>query len=82
MEQNQKQLWRDVIDIKRRVLESIGPELSAEFRGSQVYQAYTALCAEAQLAYTDGLLTPGVVDLLEEYADRVIAFYARHRVPA
>ena len=75
MQEDQKQLWLDVINIKRRVLESIGAELSAEFRGSQVYQAYTELYGEAQLAYSDGLLMPSIVDLLNEYADKVIAFH-------
>ena len=80
MQEDQKQLWLDVINTKRRVLESIGAELSAEFRSSQVYQAYTELYGEAQLAYSDGLLMPSIVDLLNEYADKVIAFH--DRVPA
>lgn len=77
MKQDQKELWRTVNDIQRRVRETIGLELSIDLRYSQVYQAYTDFCNDAEVAYTDGLLTPGVVELLDEYATKVIEFSQR-----
>jgi hypothetical protein len=77
MKHNQKELWGKVNDIQRRVLASIGTELTAELRYSPVYQAYIDFCNDAVMAYTDGLLTPGVIKLLHEYADKLIAFNQR-----
>ncbi len=80
MNEHQNQLWSEVVAIKRRVLESIGTELPYHLRYSQVYQTYSDFCEDAQIAYGDGLLTEGVVDLLEEHANRLIDF--AQRVPA
>jgi len=80
MKQDQQALWRKANDIQRRVREAIGLELSLDLRYSQVYQTYTDFCNDAEVAYTDGLLTPGVVDLLDEYAAKVIEF--NQHVPA
>ena len=71
---DQKELWTQVIAIRRRVLEAIGTEISSDLRYSRLYETYTNLCNDAQLAYSDGLLTPNIVTLLEEFANKVIAF--------
>jgi hypothetical protein len=70
---NQNDLWTKVNTIKRRVHSSIGANLSHAFRSTQVYQAYTGLCGEAQMAYEDGQLDEQIVIKLEEYATKVIA---------
>jgi bacterioferritin (cytochrome b1) len=70
---NQDDLWSRVATIKRRVRDAIGANLSHEFRSTQEYQAYTGLCGEAQMAYTDGELDEQIVAALEEYAAKVIA---------
>ena len=70
---SQDELWAKVNTIKRRVRATLGVNLSYEFRSSQMYQAYTGLCGEAQMAYEDKHLTEEIVALLEEYANKVIA---------
>jgi hypothetical protein len=79
---SQPTLWLQVNTIKRRVLVAIGgtATLSHSFRSSQVYQAYTGLCGEAQMAHDDGELTPELVNLLDEQADKVIALW-RQQTP-
>ena len=61
--------------IKRRVREAIGPELSHEFRSSAIFQIYTGLCGEAQMAAEDDTLSEALLAQLEEYADKVIALW-------
>jgi hypothetical protein len=70
---DQLALWANVNAIKRRVRAAIGTELSHEFRSTNVYQAYTGLCGEAELAYADGELDERLVVVLDEYAAKVIA---------
>ncbi len=72
---NQKDLWTKVYSIKRQVRDTIGTDLSHEFRSTQVYQAYCGLCGEAQMAYEDGELDGQITTLLEESAHKVIAFW-------
>jgi hypothetical protein len=69
---NQNELWAKVNALKHRVRQSLGTPLSHEFRSTQVYQAFTGLCGEAQMAYDDQELDQVLITLLEEYADKVI----------
>ena len=73
VDMNQKELWAKVYRVKRQVRDTIGTNLSHEFRSIQVYQAYCGLCGEAQVAYEGGELDDQIVGLLEEYAHKVIA---------
>ena len=57
---NQNELWAKVNVIKRRVRVGLGTTLSHEFRSTQVYQAYTGLCGEAQMAHDDQALEEGI----------------------
>ena len=75
VDMNQKELRTKVYKIKRQVRDTIGTNLSHEFRSTQVYQAYCGLCGEAQMAYEDGELDGQIVTLLEESAHKVIAFW-------
>ena len=70
---DQLALWANVNAIKRRVRAAIGTQLSHEFRSTNVYQAYTGLCGESELAYADGELDERLVVVLDEYAAKVIA---------
>ncbi len=44
---NQRELWGKVIQIKRKVRDTIGSDLSYEFRETHVYGNYCGLCGEA-----------------------------------
>jgi hypothetical protein len=68
----QTALWANVNAIKRRVRAALGAELSHELRSSQLYQAYTGLCGEAQMAHEDGELDERLISALDEYATKVI----------
>lgn len=74
---SQSELWAKVNTLKRRVLIVTGTtaNLSHTFRSSQIYQAYTGLCGEAQMAYDDGALTEELVNLLDAQANKVIALW-------
>ena len=72
---DQNELWTKVMMVKRHVRDTLGRNLSYEFRSTQVYQAYTGLCGEAQMAHEDGELSEQIVTMLEEYADKVIALW-------
>jgi hypothetical protein len=72
---NQQEAFDRVCAIKRGVRDTIGTELSHEFRSSQTFQAYTAMCGEAQWAYEDGELDEPLITMLEEYAGRVIGLW-------
>lgn len=69
---SRKDKYQKVIAIKRSVKGAIGDDLSHEFRSSQTYQAYTGLCGEAFHACQDGELTDEIVEMLDEYAQKVI----------
>lgn len=75
VDMSQKELWTKATNIKRQVRDTIGTNLSHEFRSTQVYQAYCGLCGEAQMAYEDGELDGQITTLLEEYAHKVIAYW-------
>ena len=68
-------LWIKVITTKRRVIDVIGCNLSHKFRSTHTYQTYTGLCGEAQMEFEDGDLRRDTVDMLVEYADKVIAIW-------
>ena len=74
---NQEALWQRVTAIKRQVIEATGSKLSHEFRSTQVYQIYTGLCGECQMAYEDQELDENYVARLEHYAHRVIDLYQK-----
>jgi len=74
---DQQELWRKVNTIKRHVRDQIGTELSHEFRSSNIYQGYTGLCGEAQMAYEAEALDEDIVNLLEEYAHKTIALWQK-----
>ena len=69
---SQREMWAQVQVIKRSVKQSIGDDLSHEFRSSQPYQAYTGLCGEACFAYEDSELDDELIEMLDEYAKKVI----------
>jgi len=75
-------LWAKVNATKRRVLAHLGPNLSYEFRSSNIYQAYTGLCGEAQMAYEDGELNEEIVSKLEEYAEKAVELWKITSPPA
>jgi hypothetical protein len=70
---DQREKWSRVNAIKRKVKMAIGSDLSYEFRSSQPFQNYTGLCGEALMAYEDGELDDQIIDMLDEYAEKVIA---------
>jgi hypothetical protein len=72
---NQPTLSHKVATIKRQVRQTIGSQLSHDFRSSSVYQSYTGLCGEAEMALQDGNLDETLVTKLEEYAGKVIALW-------
>ena len=73
---NQTEPWTRALTIIREVKMTIGSDLSHEFRSTQTYQAYTGLCGEAYHAFQDGELDDELVDMLADYAARVIALHA------
>ena len=73
---NQTEPWTRVLTIIHEVKMTIGSNLSHEFRSTQTYQAYTGLCGEAYHAFQDGELDDELVDMLADYAARVIALHA------
>ena len=72
---DQSNLVRAVHTIKRSVSQNIGTDLPHEFRSHAVYQGYTGLCGEAEMAAQDGELDGGLVDMLQQYADKVVALW-------
>ena len=70
---NQKDKWLQVEAIKRKVIEAIGEDLSHDFRSSHAYQSYTAMCGETYFAFQDGQLDDRLIEMLDEYAQQVIA---------
>ncbi len=61
--------------IKRRVRAALGANLSHAFRSTAVFQIYTGLCGEAQMAAEDDTLSEALLAQLEDYADKVIALW-------
>ncbi len=76
----QEELWKRVTTAKRGVLDEIVGKPDPEFRASQVYQAYTGLCGEAEFAHDDGELDEELVHMLEEQARKVIETWREHSV--
>lgn len=72
---NQRDLWKRVLQIRRRVRDTIGADLSDEFRSEAVYQNYCRLCGEVQFAYEDEQLDEQIVTMLDEYADKLISIW-------
>jgi hypothetical protein len=75
---NQQGLWKRVIAAKRWVLDAIVGKPDAVFRETQVWQAYTGLCAEAEFAHDDNQLDEETTRMLEEYAEKVIKAWKEH----
>jgi hypothetical protein len=71
----QNELWVRALIIIDDVRQAIGQDLSHEFRSTQIYQAYTALCGEAYHAYQDGELDDELLGMLADYADKVITLH-------
>ena len=78
---DQPTLSQAVSAIKRRVRRTIGAELSHSFRSTAIYQGYTGLCGEAEMALQEGDLDPALVAKLEEYAHKVIALWQQMEQP-
>ena len=76
----QSELLQRVTTAKRRVLDVIVGRPDAAFRASQVFQAYTALCGEAEFACDDNQLDEELVGLLEEQAEKVIHAWLEHNL--
>ena len=75
---DQTGLWKRVIAAKRRVLDAVVGKPDAAFRASQVFQAYTGLCGEAEFAFDDSQLDEELVGMLEEQAEKVIRAWLEH----
>lgn len=69
--EDQTELWKRVVSAKRKVLDAIHGIPDHQFRSSQVFQAYTGLCGEAEFAHDDHELTEELVVMLEEYSAKV-----------
>ncbi|PKN93899.1 MAG: hypothetical protein CVU44_08780 [Chloroflexi bacterium HGW-Chloroflexi-6] len=76
---SQPELSKRVSAAKRRVLDVIVGRPDTAFRASQVFQAYTGLCGEAEFAYDDNQLDEELVGLLEEQAEKVIRAWLEHK---
>ena len=76
---DQTGLWKRVIAAKRRVLDAVVGKPDTAFRASQVFQAYTGLCGEAEFAFDDSQLDDELVGLLEEQAEKVIRAWLEHK---
>ncbi len=76
---DQTGLWKRVTTAKRRVLDAVVGKPDAAFRASQVFQAYTGLCGEAEFAFDDSQLDEELVGMLEEQADKVIRVWLEHQ---
>jgi hypothetical protein len=74
----QVELWQRVNCAKRKVLDVFGGKPDAQFRASQLYQAYTGLCGEAEFEHDDKQLDEETVAMLEEYAVKVIQAWQEH----
>jgi len=75
---SQAELWKQVTMAKRKVLDEIVGKPDHEFRSTQVYQAYTGLCGEAEFAHADEQLDEELVQMLEEQAMKVIEAWRKH----
>ena len=71
----QNELWVRALIIIDDVQQAICKDLSHEFRSTQSYQAYTALCGEAFHAFQDGELDDDLLGLLADYAAKVITLH-------
>ena len=69
---SQSELSKRVTTAKRRVLDVIVGKPDVALRASQIFQAYTGLCGEAEFAYEDNQLDEELVGTLEEQAEKVI----------
>ena len=70
---NQDEPWVRALTIIHKVQKTIGDDLSHDFRSTHAYQGYTALCGEAYYAFQEGKLDEELLDMLADYAGRVIA---------
>lgn len=74
----QSELWKRLTTAKRGVLDAIVCKPDPEFRATQVYQAYTGLCGEAEFAHDDRELDEELVHMLEEQAEKVVKSWREH----
>ncbi len=74
----QAELWKRVTVAKRRVLDAIVGKPDHDFRSTQVYQAYTGLCGEAEFAHADEQLDEELVQMLENQAMKVVEAWREH----
>lgn len=73
---NQTELYQRVREIRKRVKGVLGDtKLTHEFRGSQQYIGYAGTMLETLDMYNDGELTQEAVDILDDYANRVIELH-------
>jgi hypothetical protein len=75
----QEELWQHVEVIKKHVIHEIGRNLTHEFRSTQIYQAYTAMCGECQMAFEDKELNEDYINQLENQANQVIDLFKKMR---
>ena len=71
----QNELWVQALSIINDVRQTTGKDLSHEFRSTQIYQAYTALCGEAYHAFQDDELDDELLSMLAEYAEKVVTLH-------
>ena len=69
---DQLSLWQQVESIKGQVRAALTDDLPHDFRASNVYQNYTAMCGEAFWAHKDNELDEDIVLMLHDAAVKVI----------
>ncbi len=72
-------LWQQVESTKRHVQATLGDKLSPDFRASNVYQNYTAMCGEAFWAHKNNELDEDIVLMLHDAAVKVIEHWNTQR---
>lgn len=76
---DQLSLWQQVESIKRQVSTALNEDLPHDFRSSNVYQNYTAMCGEAFWAHKNNELDVDIVLMLHDAAVKVIELWNTQR---
>ena len=76
---DQTTLWQQVESIKRRAQKILGENIPREFRNTQTYQSYTAMCGEVFWAHKNGELDEELVLMLHDTAEKVIELWNSQR---
>lgn len=76
---DQTTLWQQVEATKRQVQATLGDRLSHDFRSSNAYQNYTAMCGEAFWAHKENELDEDIVLMLHDAAVKVIEHWNTQR---